>query len=745
VRIPTQKVEVKKAICMWCHCHCRVSVHIKDGELIKIDVDEELPQGNLLATTVKACPRARAAAEWFHHSDRLNYPLKRMGEKGEGKWQRISWDQALDEIARKLAELKSIYGPETLAFTMGTYRTHQEYTARFFNLFGSPNLVGGPANVCFCPANVISAAMYGWPGNQPWLRPELTKCLLLLGANPSESHRLLWYAILATQKAGAKLIVVDPRRTKLAERADIWLQPRPGTDGALIMAMINVIITEELYDKEFVERWCHGFDKLVARARDYTPEKVAEITWLPAEKIREAARLYATSKPAATFDTMGIEQLPNNAETMQARFILPAITGNLDVRGGERLSGCDAPVIPDSETELSDKLPPEQKAKMLGAERARLFSWQCYELVRDNMRKVWGLQLVQNAHCHAWAPIAYRAIITDRPYPVRAMISVGSNPMVAHANTKLVYEALKRLDLYVVVDFWMTPSAELADYVLPAASWLERPLVFTLHDTMNVLEVGETAFPPHVPGKYERRTDYDFWRGLGIRLGQEEYWPWQTLEEAYDHRLSPTGYTIREFIAQKGGSERLTSAERKYNETGFGTPTGKVELYSTVLESLGYDPLPRYEEPEETPISDFELAREYPLILITGGRVQPYYHSEHRQIDSFRRKYPDPRIQINPEKASELGIADGDWVWIETPRGRVKQKCQYFAGIDPRVVHAQHGWWFPEQPGEEPWLRGAWESNVNVLTDDDPEHCNQISGGWPLRTGLCKVYKVTTY
>ncbi len=361
----TGKVEVKKAICMWCHCHCRVSVHIKDGELVKVDVDEEHPQAQLLATTVKACPRARAAAEWFHHPDRLNYPLKRMGEKGEGKWQMISWDQALDEIAERLAELKSTHGPETLAFTMGTYRTHQEYTARFFNLFGSPNLVGGPANVCFCPANVISAAMYGWPGNQPWLRPGITKCLLLLGANPSESHRLLWYAILATQRAGAKLIVVDPRRTKLAERADIWLQLRPGTDAALIMGMINVIIAEELYDKEFVERWCHGFDKLVARARDYTPEKVAEITWLPAEKIREAARLYATSKPAASFDTMGIEQLPNNAETMQARFILPAITGNLDVRGGDRLSGCNAPVIPDAEIELSDKFPPEQKTKML--------------------------------------------------------------------------------------------------------------------------------------------------------------------------------------------------------------------------------------------------------------------------------------------------------------------------------------------------------------------------------------------
>jgi anaerobic selenocysteine-containing dehydrogenase len=232
---------------------------------------------------------------------------------------------------------------------------------------------------------------------------------------------------------------------------------------------------------------------------------------------------------------------------------------------------------------------------------------------------------------------------------------------------------------------------------------------------------------------------------LGIRLGQEEYWPWKTLEEAYDYRLKPLGHNLEDFVTEKGGYFGFPLEYRKYEKKGFATPTGKVELYSTILEKLGYDPLPCFKEPPESPVSSPELAKEYPLILITGARFQPMYHSEKRQIDSLRKQHPQPVVQMNPQKAAELGINDQDWIWIETPRGRVRQKCQYFDGIDPRVVCAQHGWWFPELPGEEPWLHGVWESNINVVTDDDPEHCNTISGGWPLRGLLCKVYKVKKY
>jgi len=204
------------------------------------------------------------------------------------------------------------------------------------------------------------------------------------------------------------------------------------------------------------------------------------------------------------------------------------------------------------------------------------------------------------------------------------------------------------------------------------------------------------------------------------------------------------GYTLKTFMAE-GGIHIPPLNYKKYERIGFATPTGKVELYSTVLEKLGYDPLPKYVELADTLVSKSDLVKEYPLILITGGRHQPYYHSEHRQIGALRRRRPDPIVQINPETARQHGIGDGDWTWIETPKGRILQKCQFFEGIDVRVVHAEHGWWFPEFPGEEPWLHGVWLSNINVCVDDDPKKCSPITGTWPSRTLLCKIYKHKEY
>jgi anaerobic selenocysteine-containing dehydrogenase len=309
----------------------------------------------------------------------------------------------------------------------------------------------------------------------------------------------------------------------------------------------------------------------------------------------------------------------------------------------------------------------------------------------------------------------------------------------------MVYKALKSLELYTVWDYFMTPSAELADYVLPVASWLERPFLYTMSGADNIIVAGEQALPATMPGEYDRKSDYDILRELGIRLGQAEYWPWQSLEDLYDYQLQPIGLTFKEFIATTGGLHIPPPEFKKYEKLGFATTTGKAELCSTIFEKLGYDPLPRYEESHENPVTRPDLAKEYPLMLITGGRTLPYFHSEHRQVDSVRRKHPYPLVQINPETAKELHVGTGDWCWIETPRGRIRMKCQLFDGIDPRVVHCEHGWWYPELPGEEPWLHGVWESNVNVLTDDDPDVCNELDGGWPLRTALCKVYKCKQY
>ena len=621
---------------------------------------------------------------------------------------------------------------------------------RFLNLFGSPNIIGG-SNICFGPYMVTGAAIFGWPlgarvsltGVKGASGEVASRCLLIVGLNAAQSYPRLAKGVREAKESGSKIIVIDPRMTQTVALADLWLQVRPGTDVALLLSMINVIIEEGLYDKDFVDRWCYGFDKLAERARDYPPEKVAEITGVPAEKIREAARMYATNLPAYSTNGMGNEHLSNAIEAIQARMILTAITGKIDVNGGQTLDGPHR-CVTSTEMSLPDMLSQKQKAKQLGADRFKLMCWPGYDLIQGYVKKVWGkASTLPMLAATAPSPAMWRAMLNGKPYSVKAAISVASNPMVTAGNTKLVYKALKSLELYVVLDFWLTPSAELADYVLASASWLERPFFCNPGSGLsNSIWAGEQALPSTIPGEYEHRTDYEIYRELMIRLGKGEYFPWKSYEESFDYRLKPLGIAFKEFMSKNNGFDFPLPQYKKYEKVGFATPTGKVELYSTIFEKLGYDPLPRYEEPAEGPISNPELAREYPLILITGGRFLPMYHSEHRQVDSVRRRHPHPILQINPETAAKLGISNRDWVWIETLRGRTRMKCQYFDGIDPMVVHAEHGWWFPELPGEEPWLHGAWESNVNVLTDDDPDVCNKLHGGWPLRTALCKIYKL---
>jgi len=699
------------------------------------------------------CLRRNAAREYIYHPDRVRFPLKRVGERGENRWERITWEQALNEIADKLRELKSKYGSETLFVTQGTNRSIGWAGQRFMNLFGSPNIVGA-ATICYAPAIGVSGAMIGWPtiyrGDVTIERDKdgkpFTKCVLLLGMVPSRAYPRLWRTLGEAMKMGTKLIVIDCRRSLEAAMADIWLQPRPGTDTALFMSMINVIIEKGLYDREFVSKWCYGFEQLKERAKEYPPKKAAEITWIPAEKIREAAIMYATNRPGIAVHGMGAEQQENSIELIQSKIILSAICGNIDVEGGDLVPG----PMPGTKVgpwapglELSSKLPNAQKVKQIGSDRFKLLTHIGRDLVWSYNKGLWAGKAPLRAY--AIYPLVLRAILTGKPYPVRAGITVFSNPMVHMANSKLVYQALKSLDLYVVKDFWLTPSAQLADYVLPSAAWPERPSLEP-HGVGGDVLAGEAALPAIVPGEHEYWTEYDFFRGLGIRLGQEEYWPGRTQEEFYDERLKRLGMTLREFMDKENGVYISPTEYKKYEKMGgFATSTGKLELYSKIFEQLGYDPLPRFEEPKESPFSTPELAKEYPLMLITGGRLYGYYHSEHRQIESIRKRYPYPRLQIDPGTAKKLGIEDGDWVWVETLRGTVKMKALYFDGIHPQVVHGEHGWWLPEMPGNEPWLRGAWESNINVLTADDPERLNPRSGGWPLKTALCKVYKCKVY
>jgi thiosulfate reductase / polysulfide reductase chain A len=757
----SEGIETKKVIC-WsspgCSSGCGLLVQVKDGKIVKMRGNPDYPD-NLGGVCKERFPHL---LEWLDHPAQLMYPLKRRGERGEGGWDRISWDQALDEIAAKLTSLKAQYGPETLSVIEGTYRSAlYGIRSRFLNLFGNPHNVGAPGTSCACNKVALNMALAG--ANIPGPIKNISsfsskRCFVFCGSNIPASRPIVWRNLKKQLEGNSrpKLICIDPRKTEIAENADFWLQIRPGTDAALFMAWLNVIIEEGLYDKEFVEKWTSGFDQLRQRAAEYTPEKVAPITWLPVEQIRESARLFAHNTPG--FITTGLAQDHfglNSIRVEQAKLCLTAITGNLRAEYHQSPVG-PGPIIHgkygirDSMLQLEDRCTLEQRKKQLGSDRFKLMTWPAWEIVNKYYQPLYGVPLPMSGHCYcAPEPLIWRAILESKPYPIKALITWSSSPLTNAANTKLVYKAFKspNLELHVVLEHVMTPTAMLADYVLPAASKFEIPVLSTHEDFASSFVAGERAIQP----LGERRPDYYFFRELARRLGFAEYFPWETEEDLADYRLKPLGLTFKEVA--RGKSIVVSDEPWTYQTlnpktgkpTGFATPSGKFELYSNVMKELGYDPLPFYEEPPESPVRTPEVAREYPLILITGGRWNPQFHSEHRQLGmGMREQHPDPLMDIHPETAAKLGLRDGDWAYIETRRGVIKQKVRFTTGIDPRVVNVQHEWWFPEQPPREPWLGGMWESNANVLTMDDPDACDQLTGSWPARALLCKVYKVLT-
>ncbi len=751
-----KKTEVKEVLC-WaspgCHDACRLQVTVEDNRIVKLRGNRNYPEKQM-----QGCgARLPHLINWLYHPDQLMHPLKRAGERGENKWEKISWEQALDEIADKLTQLKSAYGAECLAVKEGTYRSDlYPIRARFLNLFGNPGNFVGPGTVCLTNRMALYYALMGTCSIIQ--KKGSSKCEVIDGWNLTESREVSrWRRLRKRLREGAvKLIIIDPRKTKAAANADIWLQIRPGTDAALYMAWINVVMEENLYDEAFVKKWTFGFDQLRERASQYPPEKVAEITWIPASKIRESARMYATNKPSILDGGVASDQIGlNSIRAEQARVCLRAITGNMAVDGGETCVG-PGPIINgkmgirDSMLQLDEKLPAEQKEKQLGADTFKLMTWPGYELMNRVYKEQYGIPLCMSGHnFSAPEPLVWRAIITGEPYPIKALITWSSNPLLNSANTKKVYQALKspNLDLHVVMEHFMTPSALLADYVLPAASKFEKPNLSTFEDFAPIFTCGERAIQP----MGERRSDYDVFRGLAIRMGFGEYFPWETEEELAEYRLRPLGISFEEAATKKHiiRSDEWWTYEtlnpKTGQATGFATPSGKIELYSNILAELGYDPLPFYEEPPESHVRTPEIAEEYPLVLITGGRVKSLFHSENRQIGTgLREQHPEPFMDIHPETAEKLDIGDGDWAYIETRRGVIKQRARLTTGIDPRVVNVEALWWFPEQPAPEPWLHGVWQSNANVLTMDEPEVCDPVTGGWPLRALLCKVYKVQT-
>lgn len=715
------------------HSQCRMRVGVQGEKVTAIAGDPADPESKGQLTV-----RGKHMKEILYAPDRLKYPMKRVGARGEGRWQRISWDEALTTIANRLKDITKHYGPEAIDFHHGHYHSGDilgAYLARLANLIGTPNITN-PSHVCHLP-RVFLEFNYDLGAVVP---PDVahTRCLIIWGGNPEATNKPQEIAIKEARARGVNLIVIDPRITSYAKEADLHAQLRPGTDGALALGLVHVIIKEGLYDKEFVEKWTIGFEKLEKHIEQYSPEKVEKITWVPAKTIKEIARMYATTKPACISPRNALDHHTNSSVAIRAIDTLMAITGNLDVKGGNIII---IPIVMGLEDiKLFDKLPKETANKKLGADKC-LYS---------KISKAWPA---------AHTPSLWDAILQGDPYPVKAMVVMASNPRLTCANTNVVEEALKKLDFLAVADLFMTPTAELADIVLPACTFLERTR-FVTYDThadhsWNV-HSRIALSPKAVEPLKESWSDWKIICELGRAMGYGEYFPWKNEEEAIDHVLKPLGITCEELVEQPEGIimpvppflytkfkgvfgtimrkvlkvaafRDYPEMYKKYESKGFMTPTKKVELYSERLEKLGYDPLPTYKEPAESPVSRPDLSRDYPLILIAGTKLEMYTHSEMRNIPGLRRLFPENLLEINPETAAKKKIAEGDFARISSPRGSITCKALLTDRIDPRVVHLCHGF---------------KESNCNVLTDH--KAFDTITGSTGLKSLLCKIEKIGT-
>jgi anaerobic selenocysteine-containing dehydrogenase len=705
--------KIVKTTCKGCHGGCGVLVTVEDGVITHIEGDPDRP------TKGTMCAKGLSSIQHIDNPYRLKYPLKRIGKKGEGKWQRISWDEALDIIEEKVKDSIEKYGPSSIAISQGTGRGCNRYVHRLARSIGSANTVT-PGYICHSPRlgiyglvtgySRLYADYHGWGGEFPKTQIVLAKQLEISSADGE-----LAYFFLNSLNYIKNLIIVDPRATAFTSRAALWLQIRPGTDAALLLGMMNVIINEGLYDKEFVENWTHGFDKLKERVQEYPPTRVAEITWIPEEKIVQAARMFAIDTPGTIQVGSSIERQANCGQTMRAVVDLLGITGNVE-RPGSMMSW----VLPDTglienffmEIPMTD----EMKCGIRGG-------------------GVYKLGAARTAH----SDTVMKEIRDGNPQTVKVMISIAGQQIIHLAATPNVVKALESENYFQVqLDQFMGPQAEHADIVLPAAHWLEMNDIFDMHPRFMIEAINKCVEPPG-----EAWPDNKIALEIGRRIAPQ-YWPWETVEEMLDHQLRHGNITWNEFsektIMARMGKEQIyykykTDYWRKGG--GFPTPTGKLELYSTVLEELGYDPLPCFVEPGESPYSTPELYKEYPLVLTSGYRQPFFFLSQYRNIPWLRSFGVYPIAQINPETAKKLGIKDGDWMWIESPRGRIRQVARLFPGIDPRVVMTTGNCFYPEEPGA---LHGVMISSPNVLTSD--EHFDPMFGSPDLTCLLCKVYKV---
>jgi len=703
----------KKGLCGICPAGCGIDI-VMDGErLHKIKPMKGHPLGII-------CPRGVHSEEIVYSPDRLQFPMKRIGDRGAGKLERIPWEEAFEISARLIKQVAQKYGPEAIAIYSGRGGFEQSLCDMFttggydrigLNLFfpmGSPNTFSC-SSLCNNSHRVLApVATFGATFDRLFPDIERSDQIVVWGANPAtDSPPINLKKILEARERGVKVVVIDPLKTYTAEKADEWIGIRPGTDGALALGIAHVMMERGSYDLAFADDWTHGLREFREYVKDFSPKAVEEITWVKAERIERLAKDLSQLRTSPLIHT-GLEYTNSGIQNIRAILILWALSGNFDRPGGLVFR------MPGSSSIRRNKIDPPKRRPPIGSDRYPLYC-----------------ELNRSGH-FLEVP---RAILKGDPYPIKGLIVLGGSILTAFPNPGLWKSCYEALDCLVVIDRFRTNEAFYADVVLPATTMFEI--------TSYRLYPGHVSFRERaIPPVGEARNDYLILAELAKALGYGDRYP-QSEAAMLEFVLSGAPFSLEQLKSKPEGvslssppmvyEKYKNGLLRKDRNPGFETSSGKFEISSELLKKYGYDPLPIYQEPSEGPIGSAELAKDFPLILTTGTRIESAFRSQHLNIPGLLKLQDKPNILIHPEDAEKRKIHTGERVWVKTKRGRVPFYAKVTERIIKGVIEANMGGGGPLQPEE--W-RGA---NVNELTD--MENRDPISGFPVMKALLCEVEK----
>lgn len=697
-------IEIKKSICAICDptTQCGLNLYVKDGKIIKVEGDENQPygQGTL-------CPKGSATRQYVYHEDRIKTPLRRTGPRGSGEFTPITWEEAYEEIAEKLLTYKKESGAEATAFFSGYTKFYRPWLKRLCHSYGSPNFI--TESSCCAKAMALAQELVFGAGAGPDMGGGMG-CLIIWSANPMNNNPGNARQILAALDRGMKLIIVDPRNTPTTDKAHIHLRLHAGTDGALALAMAHVIITENLYDKDFVDNYSYGFEEYKNYVMEFTPERGEEITGVPAQQIREAARMFATASSGGIMPSAApVVHNTNGVQNYRAVFSLIGLTGNYAIKGGQmpsKPSFLHGPGLFESrQDEFNQSRPYSEMATRIGADRFPVWT----ELVSEESQ---AMMLPQQ-------------IRTGKPYPIRAVVGFGMNYRMWPDSNGMA-EALKKLDFVVNVELFMTDTCKLCDIVLPACTTVERT-EFRCWGNGWV-----TCTSPAIEPLFESRPDIDIMCDLAKYIAPEDTLLASGFDATMDWILEPSGLTVAELRKHPSGMfvpNPQRTQPKEYVEKGFDTPSGKFEFVSTVLAKHampGCDALPVYNPPKYSHVATPELAKDYPFVLSTGCRLPMYVHTRTYRLPWSASLRPNtPSIDLHPTDAQRMGFKQDDTICVSTPTGSVTVSLNVTRVAHEGAVYLYHG-----HP----------QADANSLLEWD--YLDPISGFPGYKTALCKLEKV---